>query len=296
MAQRVFLAVLAILASSGCPQTRVRQNYFPAFTPQPDQHEPPQDRLLLWLEGTAPGGGSYLAVDSSGAVSRWHDVRGGTRQIVGIPNLAGLRSSVSVTAPATGARYSVLALSCSDQTRCSYVLPGASLDGSPYTVLAAVRRASGRGDNYFVMTNGRGCDVALGGINCETNSALHVGWSGERTLRLGQYGNDVTFDPTPPFGAGGTVSLVEAISAPGEGKTIAILEPTINVASTVADTTPLSNSNQLFLGGTPWGVGPSQPDWHFVGDILAVLVYQKHLVGSELRLAQDYLRNRFGPR
>jgi hypothetical protein len=290
---------------SGCnPTAGVRQNFFPPFTPQPNLLEPPQDQLLLWLEGNAPGGGSYLVLDANGDVERWHDVRGGSRQIVPVFSFEGRRSEVDITTPA-GITYRAFALNCGDpnrsEIRCSYVLEGvptdsANLDGRPYTILAVVRRNSGRGDNYFVMTGGRGCNPDFGGTGCESNTALHVGWSGERTIRLGQYDNDVIFDPAPAFNARSlTLSLFVAISAPSGGKTIGLLEPSFNVANTATDTRLLTNSSRLFIGGTAWGERNSVPDWRFVGDIVSLLIYTKQLSTEELRTAEDYLRNLFGP-
>lgn len=175
------LLTLALATFAGsCPQTVTRQSFFPPFTARPNLIEPPQDQLLLWLEGNAPGGGSYMQADPSGAVGIWYDLRGGTRNIaavapfVGQPGgpRTGARITASITTP-SGATYSAFALRCGNPTRadvrCCYLpsptdVPVGSLDNTPYTILAVVRRTSGRGDNYFVMTNGRGCDANLGGI------------------------------------------------------------------------------------------------------------------------------------
>jgi hypothetical protein len=90
--------------------------------------------------------------------------------------------------------------------------------------------------------------------------------------------------------------LFVAVSGVGEGKTIALLESTLNDGNTVLNTTPLATSTRLLIGGTPFAWGEPMPNWHFEGDIFAVLIYTKVLTETEMRDAQDYLRNRYGPR
>lgn len=308
----LLVALVLTTFAGNCPPggTIRRMNFFPAFTARPNLIQPPQAQLLLWLEGNAPGGGgaSYMVVDPSGAVTIWHDWRGGTRNIAAVLGPGGPRTGTRISANITtpgGATYSAFALRCGNPTnsavRCAYLpnstdVPSGVLNGTPYTILAVVRRTSGRGDNYFVTTNGSGCD-SVTGINCERDTALHVGWSGGTTIRLGQYADDVTFEPAPAFdGSALPLSLFVAVSGVGEGKTIALLEPTFNDGNTVLDTTPLTSSNSLYIGGTPWGILPSAPDWRFVGDIFAILIYNKVLDPAEMRDAQDYLRARYGPR
>jgi len=60
---------------------------------------------------------------------------------------------------------------------------------------------------------------------------------------------------------------------------------------------PLSHSDSVFVGGTPYEAGgePSVPDWHFEGDIFAVLIYTGTLSDGTRTRVEDYLRNKYGP-
>ena len=299
---------LMALAACGPPSPLVVNNYFPRVIASAPPM-PPQDQLLLWLEGTNRLGGPYLTLNEDGLVDIWDDVRYGGRLIYAVEpdegapgrQRAGRRSSIALALP-DGSTRRVHALSCGGVTgRCSYEFINLdrrdysnALDETPFTIFAVVRRASGRGDQYAVMTSGRGCRDDTG-IECGRNTALHVGWPGERTLRLGQYGNDVDLD-APSF-APGTISLIEATRGRGL-KTIALLETTMNRAVVLEDPDRrlLHDTAQLLIGGTPFGIRRSQPNWQFDGDILAVLVYRKDLTVVERQQAQDYLRSRYGPR
>jgi hypothetical protein len=307
----VLLLLLALTTMAGsCPRSVRRANFFPPCAAI-NLFEPPQDQLMVWLEGNIGGpAGSYMLVNSSGTVTAWADQREALRGAFPVLRndntfFAGQRVSVPITTP-RGESYDAFALRCGDgRLRCAYLVRPTSfardsLDGTPYTILAVVQRASGRGDNYFVMTSGVGCDRTFG-TSCTTNTALHVGWSGERTIRLGQYGEvgreDVTFESAPAFNSNArTRSLFVAISGMGEGKTIALLEPDFNDGNTIMNLTPLERTSALFIGGTPFGTWPPGPDWHFEGDIFAVLIYSKVLNAAEMFEAQEYLRNRYGPR
>lgn len=302
---RLYLLLALTLTSlaGNCPPSSP-PTFFPAFTPVPSLVSPPTDDLLLWLEGNAGGAGSYMRVDASNAVLQWHDVRGGSQGISAVGLLTGQMITVPLTTPA-GHSYNAFALRCGDPThsdvRCSYLATSpattrGSLDGTPYTILAVVRRTSAQGDNFFLMTNGSGCNPPLGGGLCAANSALHLGWVREKEVRLGQWANDVTLEPSPAFDSSALpLSLFVAVSAPDEGKTVALLEPTFNSFKTVTDTTPLTNSRDLYIGGTAWGIGQDQPNWRFVGDIFAILIYRKRLTTGEMRDAQNYLRFAYGP-
>ncbi|HSY47983.1 MAG TPA: hypothetical protein VLC46_04150 [Thermoanaerobaculia bacterium] len=310
MIRRLGAVALAFLfAACGSTPTIIRP--FFSAQPSPLPLQPPQDNLFLWLEGSGIAGQPLMDVDADGNVTFWHDYRGGirgaeTRPAAGPLVFPGRRTSVTVTLPDHGTA-SRFALSCGDPAnsaiRCSYVVLDTastltnSLDNTPYTILAIVRRTSSRGDNYFVMTSGTGCIGGLaGGTGCSSNSALHVGWSGERTLRLGQYDNDVVLDPSPPFTP--EIVLIEA-SRDIEPKTIALLDgASTNEAAVLADRDHhlLMNSGLLSIGGTQWTFDPSPPDWRFVGDILAVLVYRKQLSNEERQVAESYLRWIYGPR
>ena len=268
------------------------------FTALPPGSLPPQPGLFLWLEGNAPGGGSLLVTGlHTSGVTSWSDVRGGAG-IVRF-SLEGVRVTVPVTTPA-GVSFSAFALHCGDPgdpaVRCSYVSPVApgALDGTPYTVLAVVRRQSSRGDNYFLMTEGHGCNPAFGGTGCDADSALHLGWSGDDTLRLGQYDHDVVLAPVPTFTTPAPLSLIFASSGPS-GKQVGLLERGTNSLQVVSEVLLLANSGRMFVGGTPFGQGMAVADWHFVGDILALLIYTRELSLLEVQQATGYLRNRFGP-
>jgi len=295
------LLVVGAVWSSGCiifHATRVPPPFPPTFTPAA---EPPQGSLLLWLAAGAP---DTLQVDGQGRVTRWNDHRFPNRAVVAQLQFFGRAKSVLVRPPG-GALREVRALSCGSQSdsRCSYGLvdPTAprgalSLDGTPYSLFAVVQRNSNRGDNYFVMTTGTGCQASAGGTGCSSNSALHLGWSGGRTVRLGQYDNDAVLDNAPAF-PGGTppLSLFHGFSGPLT-KTVALLElPSANFVSAGGNPTLLSGSGQVMVGGTPFPVIDC-PDWSFDGQIVALLLYTR-VLEEPLRLqAEAYLRGLYGPR
>jgi hypothetical protein len=167
------------------------------------------------------------------------------------------------------------------------------LDGTAYTILAVVRRNSGRDSNYFVNTGGSNCNPTFG-TTCTSNTVLHLGWVGARAVRLGQYDRDVTLDAVPAFSTSPPLTLIQAVSGPGTGKLVAVLEPGFNQAAIDPRVTALlATSGGLFIGGSPFP-GPV-PDWHFTGDIFAILIYTRELSGADLAVAQEYLRLRYGP-
>lgn len=269
---------------------------------------PPQDRLLLWVEGGSPHGDPFL-LGRTGKVRAWSDRRGGSSGFLGVVTTRGHNGEIDdfyqgerVELPtAGGVLRTAWALRCGDrdrsEVRCSYSVSGPTiplLDETPYSILAVVRRNSGRGDNYFVMTGGKDCRAYAGGTGCESNTALHLGWSGERTTRLGQYDNDVWLGEVPAYDSReGRQSLFVGMAGPAT-KTVALLEPRFNRAAFRPDTTLLRNSGALFVGGTPFPEY-ALPDWRFVGDIFALLIYTKELSPRELDRAQAYLRQRYGP-
>jgi hypothetical protein len=89
------------------------------------------------------------------------------------------------------------------------------------------------------------------------------------------------------------VTRLPAVRHPG--KAVGILELLQNRRRDATDVRPLAQSGTLFVGGTPWGDGNEVPDWHFEGDILALLVYSVEISDAELRAAGDDLRTRYGP-
>jgi hypothetical protein len=288
----------ALLVSAPCTLTHPPGHLALVGRLDPRQSSPPrQDALLLWLEGNAPGGGSFITTEADGRSARsWSDVRGrgGITQV----SFEGRRVTVPVLTPA-GSRFNAFALRCGspldDSIRCSYVAsarPGI-LDGQAYSVLAVVRQTLGRGDNYFLMTEGHGCNPAFGGTGCAPDSALHLGWWGERTLKLGQYDHDVVLDSVPSYDQP-PLSLIFASSGPS-GLQVGLLDPTFNGLGASPEILSLSGSGRLFIGGTPWGQGNAVPNWRFTGDILALLVYTRQLTLREVQQATAYLRNRFGP-
>lgn len=293
------LLLAAAVLASGCPLLHAtrRPPPFPSrFTPVA---EPPQGSLLLWLAANDP---DTLQVDGQGRVTRWNDRRSPSRAVVALPGFLGRVKPVLVLPPG-GTRREVRALSCGGpESRCSYGLvdPTAprgslSLDGTPYSLFAVVQRNSGRGDNYFVMTTGTGCQASAGGTGCRSNSALHLGWSGGRTVRLGQYDNDAVMDNVPAFPGGvPPLSLFHGFSGPLL-KTVGLLEPpSANFVSAGGNPTLLSGSGQVMVGGTPFPVIDC-PDWSFDGQIVALLLYTR-VLEEPLRLqAEAYLRGLYGP-
>lgn len=304
------VCTFVLLANAYSQNDEIRRSFFSAILPaNRNLTAPPQQpHLLLWLQGNDLNRAITMQVAPRQQVTFWRDMRvpGQIRGIIPVerPNsslAAGMLTSARVTTRTRGS-YTAFALSCGaryqNHIRCAYMLhpvPNGVLDNTSYTILAVVRRNSDRGDNYFVMTRGRGCNGHFGGTGCQNNTALHVGWSGGRTMRLGQYGNDVTFDPDRGFSSQRPLSLVMA-SANSTTKTIALFEPGTgtNTAAIRATHGLLRETNTLFIGGTPWEYGASMPDWRFVGDIFAVLIYRGELPPAELKKAQDYLRNLYG--
>jgi hypothetical protein len=324
--RRVNILVVTLLITiflAGCHPRGRQPNFFSSIPAVPPPNQPPQDHLMLWLEGRAPDGSARLlngdAEATNGAlVTGWIDIRRGSYEVRPITTFEGSREDLQVR-KRDGSFVTVPSLRCGDPNnsavRCFYMVRDPSdhvylspfnLDRTPYTILAVVRRLSGRGDNYFLMSSGNHCSAQWGGTGCDNNSALHVGWSGQTTARLGQYGNDSVLDPVPAFdGNNLPISLFVARSG-NIGKQVAVLERGFNFFNTEADTRLLASSGAVSLGGTLWigrggGENPpypyagNVPDWRFVGNIIAILMYSKELTPDELFLAQDYLRTRYGP-
>ena len=278
------------------PRTPPYFNDFRAFT----DPQPPQRGLELWVEGDS------LTPNGAGRVVTWPDMRGGAATLRAWTAgngtvMAGTIASATLRTP-PGLSRMLRGLQCGPAPRCSYFFADGAgrarrdvLTGRPYAILAVVRRDGPRGDNYVVMTDGTGCDT-ITGIGCAGNTALHLGWSGERTIRLGQYGNDADFDGVTAFNAAApALSILEGRSD-SSGKRVALLEPLFDSSRTGGDTRPLDRSGTLFVGGTPFVDNNPVPNWRFEGVIFAVLVYTVQVTPDEIRGAADYLRNRYGPR
>jgi hypothetical protein len=114
-------------------------------------------------------------------------------------------------------------------------------------------------------------------------------------VRLGHYYNDSTLEEVPAFRRDNYPISLFVGRAGSIGKQVALLQNDFNFFNTVSDTRPLENSGTLFIGGTPWGSRTGVPDWRFVGDILAVLVYIEELSPENMLMAEAYLRGKYGP-
>lgn len=70
-----------------------------------------------------------------------------------------------------------------------------------------------------------------GGIDCPANSAVHLGWVGEREVRLGHYYNDSTLNEVPAFRRNNyPISLVVG-RAGAIGKQVALLVATFDFST-----------------------------------------------------------------
>ena len=271
--------------------------------------------LRLWLEGET------LAADPFGVVTSWPDMRGlsvgqvrAWRRNDGSRMTGALTTAQLPVVSRPAPRRTVNALRCSETPRCSYVfanppIPGASgaaglgserlgvLNGMPYAIFAVAKRASDRGDQYVVMTEGSGCDT-ITGINCAANTALHLGWNGNDSLRLDQYGagTEAVMGCVPTFYAPAPELSLLVGRSEARGLSIGLVER-LAVASRTSDRTPspMANTNRLFVGGTRWADNNPTPNWYFVGDIFAVLIYDVRLTDAERNDVIAYLRAKYGP-
>src|SRR3954467_4134185 len=201
------IVLLALVATtvSGCNACTLWQavrgpSFFSEFRPVGPTVIPPVRGLELWVEGET------LPSTTSTVVMSWPDMRGQSQGQVRAwtRNDGTLMSGTVIAGPLrnpAGTNRVVRALRCVSTPRCSYVLADSAgaprlnvLTGRPYAIFAVVTRSSNRGDQYVVMTEGVGCDP-LTGISCTANTALHLGWSGERTLRLPPYGQETPLGP-----------------------------------------------------------------------------------------------------
>lgn len=292
---RGFSILVAAIFVSGS-SCSLQHAYYPyplhfRAAPDPSVGEPPAEGLLLWLEGDR----STLATNSAGAVVSWRDQRGNGRALV--PLFGSTGRLVTATLRASGGDRPVFGLSCGDSTfRCAYEVtdPGVrrslTLDDTPYTIVAVVRRANDRRDNYFIMSAGQGCQTWAGGTGCTPGSVLHVGWLSGDSLRHGHYDNDVdiTHYNEPNL-------LFSVMSGPSGMDITALGRPTFQAGYSRTSPGPLRHSGSVLVGGAPFGADFDYPNWHFEGTIFALLVYSRELGPAERRQAEDYLRNGYGP-
>jgi hypothetical protein len=322
-AKLLLVVLIGLISVAGnCPPPRGRQpNFFPRIRALPMPDQPPTSGLLLWLEGGRSylrhrvEGGESVPAEPGHTVYSWRDVRWtpdthglyptafNSGFFEGSDRFEGQVVDVTLTGADTVTR-AVRALRCgtpndaNTAVRCSYLILRAlptRLNGIDYTILAVVRRISGRGSNYFIMTDAGGSCSLAGGTGCAANSALHLGWAGETTARLGQYYNDSDLEAVPSFNSNSPPVSLFVARVGAMGKQVAVLEPGFNFFNTASDTQHLANSGSLFVGGTPWGTRVGVPDWRFVGDIFAVLVYFGEMDEGDMLMAQAYLRGKYGP-
>jgi hypothetical protein len=162
-----------------------------------------------------------------------------------------------------------------------------SLTNSPYTIFAVVQRDSSRSDNYFLVSAGTGCNIG----GCEANSALHLGWQGDRTIRLGQYYNDLDLRDVPPFNsARPAVSLIIA-SSDTTGKFVSLDEPGFSREVRNGEGTPLRRGEPLRVGGSD---GRTPPDFLFGGNVFEIIIYNARLSVSHFNAVKNYLRRKYG--
>jgi hypothetical protein len=248
-------------------------------------------------------GVSMSAGDGAGRVARWNDGRGRDRAAVPLLGFRGMPVTATFATP-FGPRPHVGVRCAADGGRCAYAArdfrPGApplNLTGIPYSILAVVvRRPGPRFNNYFLMTSGTGCQVDFGGTGCTAGTVLHLGWLFDSVIRHSHYDFDVDSFVLRPAEE---PTLIVAQSGPRGGMDVASLGAASShtAFNSRTDPGPLSASNLLLVGGTPFFPGgPAVPDWFFTGDIFALLIYGRELSLAERQQASNYLRNNYGPR
>jgi hypothetical protein len=288
--------VLIPLAACGLIHATIPIRHF-ADHPDPTVASPPLEGMFLWLEF----GDETMSLNPSGFVTTWRDARSPDRVAVGTLPFLGTPVRATLRSPSLGTTDTFTGLRCTSGVgRCSYTIRDPSLqtppslDGLRYTVIAVVRPAVDRGDNYVVMTGGSGCNPSFGGTGCRRDSTLHIGWSGPQTVRHGHYDDDA-FVETRGVTVG--VALITGSFQFGV-LDVGLLDSVNKVFLTAGPALSLANSGSIFVGGTPFtgSAGPSVPDWHFEGDIFAVLIYTGTMSDENRRRAESYLRNRYGPR
>jgi hypothetical protein len=162
-----------------------------------------------------------------------------------------------------------------------------SLTNTPYTIFAVVQRDSPRGDNYFLVSEGTGCNIG----GCDANSALHIGWQGDRTVRLGQYYNDLDLRDVPPFNpARPAISLIIA-SSDASGKFVSLNEAGFSQEAHNREGTLLRQGDPLRVGGSD---GRNPPDFLFSGNIYEIMIFNARLSNTHFDAVKSYLRRKYG--
>lgn len=170
---------------------------------------------------------------------------------------------------------------------------GASLGlwDTPYTLFAVVQRTSARGDNHVIGSEGLDCG-AFGGF-CTQNSALHLGWVGDRTVRFGQWANDVDLGDVPPFRSDRPVVSILAAYSDTATKCVSLDEPGFSsVAPPRNDgSLLLPGERSLFVGGAArW----RPPEYHFNGFIFEILILSVRLDHGRFNRKRRLLREKYG--
>jgi hypothetical protein len=175
------------------------------------------------------------------------------------------------------------------------------LAGRQYTIFAVVRRESARAENYPIVQPGTGCNVG----GCDANSALHIGWLNERTIRFSQYYNDLdltvpALNPTPAR------SLLVA-RAGASTKYVSLDEPGFSKSAEKRDSALLRPGGGIGLGGFlrldplrgrrpadyPFEDVPAAPGFRFEGNIFEVIVFNEALSDGLMDRVKSYLKAKY---
>jgi len=139
-----------------------------------------------------------------------------------------------------------------------------SLANTPYTIFAVVQRDSDRGENYFLKSEGLECGIT----GCADNSALHLGWQGDRTIRFGQYYNDVDLPNVPAFNRDRAVISVITAYSDNTEKFVRLDEAGFSNSARKQDARLLRpGAGRLNLAASNY-----PPDYRFGGSVLELIV------------------------
>jgi len=162
-----------------------------------------------------------------------------------------------------------------------------SLTNTPYTIFAVVQRDSARGDNYFIVS--AGADCTIGG--CDANSALHLGWQSDRTIRFGQYFNDLDLSDVPSFNSNRRVISLITATSDVSGKSVSLDESGFSRSASTREGTLLRRGEPVRIGGSD---GRTPPDFLFSGNVFEILIYNARLSSSHFDRVKNYLRGKYG--